>query len=160
MKCAVIIVYEGTAPSVQAQRDAIQGIAQYGNISDLENIDVYTLNEAEILSAIVAKAVPVDDVQTFEKPEEWAAKIVINDFLEAVTSKDYDTFSVALSIRLSSELIRRPETDFMKAVRILTKEHAENNISESQRNYLDDRMFQIMRRSFYLVCQGRHIVFQ
>lgn len=160
MKCAVIIVYEGSTPSLQAQKDAVQAIAQYGNISDIEKIDVYTLNEAEILSAIVGKAIPANDVQTFERPEEWAAKIIINDFLEAVSSKDYDTFGVALSIRLSSEFLRSPESDFIKAVRVLNKEHAERYITESQRNYLDDRIFQILRRSFYMVCQGRHITFQ
>ena len=162
MKQAVIIVYDGKNPPLQAQKDAAKMLAQYGLIDNLENVEVYVLDEAAIVAAIAGKAIGSADHSNvvFEKPEEWAAKIMINDFLEAVTSKDYDTFSVALSIRLSSELIRRPETDFMKAVRILTKEHAENNISESQRNYLDDRIFQIMRRSFYLVCQGRHIVFQ
>ena len=160
MKCAVLIVYDGTTPPLQAQRDAAQAIAQYGCIADLEKIDVYVLNQMEILSAILGKAIPVDKVQSFEKPEEWAAKIVINDFSEALSAKDYDTFSVALSVRLSSELMRGSETDFIRAIRILNKEHAENNITDAQRACLDDRMFQIMRRSFYLVCQGRHIVFR
>ena len=114
----------------------------------------------EILSAILGKAIPVDKVQSFEKPEEWAAKIVINDFEEALIAKDYDSFTAALSVRLSMELIRRPETNFIKAIRILTKEHAEENLEASKREILDERIFQIMRRSFYLVCQGRHIVFQ
>lgn len=160
MKCAVLIVYDGTTPPLQAQRDAAQAIAQYGCIADLEKIDVYVLNQMEILSAILGKAIPVDKVQSFEKPEEWAAKIVMNDFEEALIAKDYDSFTAALSVRLSMELIRRPETNFIKAIRILTKEHAEENLEASKREILDDRIFQIMRRSFYLVCQGRHIVFQ
>ena len=167
MKQVVIIVYDGKTPPIQAQKDAAGMLAQYGIIDDLEHVEVYVLDETEMVAAIAGKAMSDKGVHPtnhsniiFEKPEEWAAKIVINDFKEALTSKDYDTFGVALSIRLSSELMRTPETRFMKAVRILTKEHSENNLDNDKRAILDDRAFQIMRRSFYLVCQGRHIVFQ
>ena len=166
MKRVVIIVYDGKNPPLQAQKDAAGMLAQYGLIDNLENVEVYVLDEAEMVAAIAGKALSDKGLVSnhnnivFEKPEEWAAKIVINDFSEALSAKDYDTFSVALSVRLSSELIRGPETDFIKAIRILNKEHAENNLTDAQRVYLDDRMFQIMRRSFYLVCQGRHIVFR
>jgi hypothetical protein len=161
MKRIVIIVYDGKNPPPQAQKDAAGMLAQYGLIDNLENVEVYVLDEAEMVAAIAGKALSGNHNNiVFEKPEEWAAKMVINDFLEALSTKDYDTFSVALSIRLSSELMRGPETDFMRAIRILTKEHAENNITDAQRACLDDRVFQIMRRSFYLVCQGRHIVFR
>lgn len=161
MKRAVIIVYDGKNPPLQAQKDAAGMLAQYGLIDNLENVEVYVLNEAEIVAAIAGKALGDNHNNiVFEKPEEWAAKMVINDFSEALSTKDYDTFSVALSVRLSSELMRGSETDFIRAIRILNKEHAENNITDAQRACLDDRMFQIMRRSFYLVCQGRHIVFR
>lgn len=161
MKHIVIIVYDGKNPPLQAQKDAAGMLAQYGLIDNLENVEVYVLDEAEMVAAIAGKALGGNHSNVvFEKPEEWAAKMVINDFSEALSTKDYDTFSVALSVRLSSELIRGPETDFIRAIRILNKEHAENNITDAQRACLDDRMFQIMRRSFYLVCQGRHIVFR
>ena len=161
MKQIVIIVYDGKNPPLQAQKDAAGMLAQYGLIDNLENVEVYVLDEAEMVAAIAGKALGGNHNNiVFEKPEEWAAKIVINDFSEALSAKDYDTFSVALSVRLSSELIRGPETDFIRAIRILNKEHAENNITDAQRACLDDRVFQIMRRSFYLVCQGRHIVFR
>lgn len=169
MKKAVIIVYDGKNPPLQAQKDAAKKLAQYGLIDDLENIEVYVLDEAAIASpmemviAIAEKAIGNADHSNvvFEKPEEWAAKMVINDFSEALSTKDYDAFNAALSVRLSSELMRGFEkADFIRAIRILTKEHAENNITDAQRVYLDDRVFQIMRRSFYLVCQGRHIVFR
>ena len=161
MKQIVIIVYDGKNPPLQAQKDAAGMLAQYGLIDNLENVEVYVLNEAEMVAAIAGKALGDNHNNiVFEKPEEWAAKIVINDFSEALSAKDYDTFSVALSVRLSSELIRGPETDFIRAIRILNKEHAENNLTDAQRACLDDRVFQIMRRSFYLVCQGRHIVFR
>ena len=161
MKQIVIIVYDGKNPPLQAQKDAAGMLAQYGLIDNLENVEVYVLNEAEMVAAIAGKALGDNHNNiVFEKPEEWAAKIVINDFSEALSAKDYDTFSVALSVRLSSELIRGPETDFIRAIRILNKEHAENNLTDAQRACLDDRVFQIMRRSFYLVCQRRHIVFR
>ena len=161
MKRVVIIVYDGKNPPLQAQKDAAGMLAQYGLIDNLENVEVYVLNEAEIVAAIAGKALGDNHNNiVFEKPEEWAAKMVINDFSEALSAKDYDTFSVALSVRLSSELMRGSETDFIRAIRILNKEHAENNITDAQRACLDDRVFQIMRRSFYLVCQGRHIVFR
>lgn len=166
MKRAVIIVYDGKNPPLQAQKDAAGMLAQYGLIDNLENVEVYVLDEAEMVAAIAGKALSDKGLVSnhnnivFEKPEEWAAKMVINDFSEALSTKDYDTFSVALSVRLSSELMRGSETDFIRAIRILNKEHAENNITDVQRACLDDRVFQIMRRSFYLVCQGRHIVFR
>lgn len=162
MKQVVIIVYDGKNPSLQAQKDTAGMLAQYGLIDDLEHVEVYVLDEAEMVAAIAGKAINnASNHVVFEKPEEWAAKIVINDFSEALSTKDYDAFNAALSVRLSSELMRGFEkADFIKAIRILTKEHAENNITDAQRACLDDRVFQIMRRSFYLVCQGRHIVFR
>ena len=161
MKQAVIIVYDGKNPPLQAQKDAAGMLAQYGLIDNLENVEVYVLDEADMVAAIAAKAINnASNHIVFEKPEEWAAKMVINDFSEALSTKDYDAFNAALSVRLSSELMRGSETDFIRAIRILNKEHAENNITDAQRTCLDDRVFQIMRRSFYLVCQGRHIVFR
>lgn len=162
MKKAVIIVYDGKVPPLQAQKDAANALAQYGIINKLENIEVYVLDEAEIAAAIVGKALSNDkeNVIEFEKPEIWAANLIINGFKEALTSKDYDTFSVTLSIRLSSELPTVPNTDFIKAIHVLTNEGAENNLNDDQRVLLDDRVFGIIRRSFYLVCQGRHIIFR
>ena len=163
MKKAVIIVYDGKVPPLQAQKDAANALAQYGIINKLENIEVYVLDEAEIAAALVGKALDSskDDVIKFEKPEEWAANTVINAFKDALRSKEYDTFSVALSLRLSSEIYKgTPETDFVKAVRILTTEGAQNNLDDGKRVYLDDRVFSILRRCFHLVCLGHHITFQ
>ena len=161
MKHAVIIVYDGTTPPAQAIKDATAAIAQYGVISDLDKIAVYVLDEAAILQAITAKAIAgTSEHVEFEKPEHWAAKLIINDFNEALMSKDYDSFNTAISMRLSTEISRRPETNFVKAIKILSTENSETNIGDEFANILDGRIFAIIRRSFYLVCQGRHIVFR
>lgn len=161
MKHAVIIVYDGTRPPVQAQKDAAAALAQYGIISDLDRISVYVLDEAAILQAVAGKAIS-DTTETvkFEKPEQWAAKLIVADFNEALVSKDYDSFNAAISMRLSTELSRFPETDFVKAIKILSSENSESNIGDEFVNILDNRVFAIIRRSFYLVCQGRHIIFR
>ena len=75
-------------------------------------------------------------------------------------SKDYDSFNTAISMRLSTEISRRPETNFVKAIKILSTENSETNIGDEFANILDGRIFAIIRRSFYLVCQGRHIIFR
>lgn len=161
MKHAVIIVYDGARPPLQAQKDAAAALAQYGIISDLDKINVYVLDEAAILQAITRKAIAdTSEPVKFEKPEQWAAKLIVTDFNEALMSKDYDSFNAAISMRLSTELSRFPETDFVKAIKILSAENSESNIGDEFVNILDKRVFAIIRRSFYLVCQGRHIMFQ
>ena len=45
MKQAVIIVYDGKNPPLQAQKDAAGMLAQYGLIDNLENVEVYVLNK-------------------------------------------------------------------------------------------------------------------
>lgn len=161
MKQAVIIVYDGKTPSVRAQRDSARILAQYGLIDDLEKVEVYVLDEAEIVAAIAAKAICEEGnaVDCPKTPEDWAADVIFVDFEELLIQKDYDSFNSALSLKLSLELTKLPESDFIKAVRILTRPHAEDNIIE-HREVFDNRILQIMRRSFYLVCQGRHIVFR
>lgn len=161
MKHAVIIVYDGTTPPAQAVKDATAAIAQYGVISDLDKLNVYVLDEAAILQAITAKAIAGKSERVeFEKPEHWAARLIVSDFNEALMSKDYDSFNAAISMRLSTEMSRIPETDFVKAIKILSAENSETNIGEEYGNILDGRIFAIIRRSFYLVCQGRHIIFR
>ena len=162
MKKALIIVYDGKTPPVQAQKNAAEILAQYGLINSLEKIDIYTLDEADIVTAMVEKAMTggKKEFVEFEKPEEWAAKIIIDMFKESLLDKAGDTFGIVLSLKLSSDVFGNTDSDFMKAMRILTQEHAEDNITDKQRKYLDDKAFQVMRQVFYLVCQKQSIVFR
>ena len=162
MKRAVIIVYDGKVPPIQAQKNTAEILAQYGLVDNLEKVEVYTLDEADIVTAMVEKAIRCDKKKCieFEKPEEWAAEIIIDMFKESLLDKAGDTFGITLSLKFSSEAFGNSDTNFMRAMRILSQEHAEDNITDKQRQYLDNRAFQIMRQVFYLACQKQSIVFQ
>lgn len=159
MKHAVIIVYDGEYPSIGAQQAAAAAIAQYGFIHDLEKVEMYVLDESAIVTAIAGAAIKAAAVQE-ETNEEWAIRIVYTEFKDSLISADFEEFTTSLAVKLAVELASN--SDLVRAVRILAKEGAEQAISDEVKiKYgLTQRVFQSIRRTLNLVCQGRHIIFR
>lgn len=158
MKRALIIVYDGLYPALHIQKAAAETLASYGIIEDLDKIEIYAMDEESIVQAIAAKAIADANNQIVPKPEDWAADVMFKQFKEAILSADYEEFATALAIKLAIEMAN--DTDLVKAVRILAKEETENIMSDEikSRYGLSKRIFQSIRRTLNLVCQGRHII--
>ena len=159
MKHAVIIVYDGEYPSMGAQQASAAAIAQYGFIHDLEKVEMYVLDESAIVTAIAGAAIKAAAVQE-ETNEEWAIRIVYAEFKDSLMAADFEEFTTSLAVKLAMEMAN--DSDLVKAVRILTKEGAEQAISDEIKiKYgFTQRVFQSIRRTLNLVCQGRHLIFR
>lgn len=163
MKHAVIIVFDGVAPPLEAQKATASTLAEYGVIHDLENVEVYVLDETAIVSAIAAKAiVDAKEAENAVSELEKAIIVIYDEYKDYILSGDLDGFNTALSCKIALEIATNNNSEFIRAIRILSKDEIEKQVTKAMKvkYHLNQKIFATIRRVFYLVCQGRHIVFQ
>lgn len=157
-KFAIVLIYDGNEPSRDALLSAIAAMAEYGIFNNPQEAKPVVMSEGELVGAIAAKAISDFSIPTAPTPEEWAIGVIYEQFKETLTNANYHEFSTTLAIKLTLEYMN--ETDLVKAVRILSHEESEAKISRDVKTAynLSQAIFEIIRRTHKLVCQGRHLI--
>lgn len=162
MRCAVIIVYDGNIPPVQAQKAAATALAEYGCIHDLDDLKVYTLDEAGIVSALIHQVMPVQKVKESTFDEEKSVEVVFEIGKNGLVNKNVVEFQVALVNALNNAIQTNTNPEIVRAVEILSAAGAEGRIPAKIRKqyYMDSRVFEAIKFVHSLLCQKHRILFQ
>ena len=164
MRCAIIIVYDGIMPSLQAQKAAAQCVADYGFIQNLDTVRTYALDESAIVSAIIrtANSESLEEKKDLPLDEISAAELVFNIAKGCLRQKDISGFGTKLANALLDAMRNGNNPKLIEAVRILTEDGAENKIPAQVRNQLcmGSQAFNMIKLIYSMVCPEHHIVFQ
>lgn len=157
-KFAIVLIYDGTEPSRDALLSAVSALAEYGMFENPQEAKPIVMNEAELIGAIAAKAVSDFNTPIMPTKEDWAADVIFQNFRWALAESNIEELAISLSTRLTLEWYNN--TDLVKAAKILRDPDAENHVSEEvkTRYNMSQKVFQTIRRTVELVCQGRHLI--
>ena len=162
MKCAVIIVYDGDIPSLQAQKAAATALAEYGCIHNLDNLKVYTLDESGIVSALMRQTIPEQKFEEDTFDEEKSMAVVFGIGKDGLVNKNIIEFQTVLTNALINAVRTNTNPEIVKAVEILSATGAEGRIPAKLRKqyYMDSRVFEAIKFVHNIVCPEHHIIFR
>lgn len=161
MRCAIIIVYDGNVPPVQAQKAAAAALAEYGCIHDLDHLKSYTLDEAGIVAALTHQAIPEQKFNEELFDEEKSMAVVFGIGKDSLVKQSIVSFQQKLYDALYNAIQTNTNPEIIRAVEILSSDGAEGRIPAKVRKqyYMDSRVFEAIK-FVYGLCRGHHIIFR
>ena len=161
MNCAVIIVYDGGMPSLQAQKAAATALAEYGCIHNLDNLKVYTLDESGIVSALMRQTIPEQKSEEDPFDEEKSMAVVFGIGKDSLVKQSIVSFQQKLYDALYNAIQTNTNPEIIRAVEILSSDGAEGRIPAKIRKqyYMDSRVFEAIK-FVHSLCRGHRIIFR
>lgn len=161
---AIVILYDGLAPSERVMKSLNITLAESGCLRDIQSVKMYTLNEQEIIANVAVARIPTTvklsgNDATNVSLEAQAVLKIANKYKNLIADKDLKTFETTLLMDICTAKIHNTDTELLRAVEILAKPGIAEHLrfEKTEDLVLWTRILEVIRKVFRFVCQGQNV---
>lgn len=150
-KVAIVIMYDGTEPDDIIKSSMCNVLTKSGYCNCKKEVNVYFVNEKEVVQAVVSKTVPNVVDEHFYKSEthlteQELAVTYIAGVCKNSINKSVSHFAADFAVKFCDALRKGNNPQLLEAVRILTRDYAMSRIGDKVRREtgFNDEVYRIV----------------